>query len=123
MATVELDRSSSLDSVPDEEWAIAQMDQWVSCWSELTSSIAEHGLLTLAILVMVKSAGVPLLGPADLLIVKVGADARDGRRSVVARLAAVVRRHDHRRQCVVRIRSPVGSRRRCPLRSLRWVDA
>jgi membrane protein DedA with SNARE-associated domain len=53
------------------------MDLWVSFWSGLTSSIAEHGLLTVAILVMVKSAGVPLPVPADLLIVIVGANARD----------------------------------------------
>ncbi len=53
------------------------MDLWVSFWSGLTSSIAEHGLLTVAILVLVKSAGVPLPVPTDLLIVMVGADARD----------------------------------------------
>jgi membrane protein DedA with SNARE-associated domain len=54
------------------------MDWWVSFWSGLTSFIANHGLLTVAILVLIKSAGLPLPVPADLLVVFVGAQARTG---------------------------------------------
>jgi membrane protein DedA with SNARE-associated domain len=53
------------------------VDLWVSFWSDLTSLIAAHGLLTVAALVMLKSAGVPVPVPGDLLIVIVGADVRD----------------------------------------------
>jgi membrane protein DedA with SNARE-associated domain len=52
------------------------MDLWVSFWSSLTTFIADHGLLTVAVLVLIKSAGVPLPVPADLLVVFVGVDAR-----------------------------------------------
>jgi membrane protein DedA with SNARE-associated domain len=52
------------------------VDLWVSFWSDLTNEIAQHGLLTVAVVVLVKSAGVPLPVPADLLIIWVGVDAR-----------------------------------------------
>jgi len=52
------------------------MDLWVSFWSGLTSWIAAHGVLTAAVVVMLKSAGIPVPVPGDLLIVYAGADAR-----------------------------------------------
>jgi membrane protein DedA with SNARE-associated domain len=51
---------------------------WVSFWSALTNAIAQHGLVTAAFVILVKSAGVPLPVPADLLVVWVGVDARAG---------------------------------------------
>ena len=53
------------------------MDLWVSFWSGLASFTAEHGLLTVAIIVLLKSAGVPVPLPADLLVVLVGVHARE----------------------------------------------
>jgi membrane protein DedA with SNARE-associated domain len=52
------------------------VDLWVSFWSVLTNAIAQHGLVTVALVILVKSAGVPLPVPADLLVVWVGVDAR-----------------------------------------------
>jgi membrane protein DedA with SNARE-associated domain len=51
------------------------MDLWVNFWSGLTSFITAHGLLAVAVIVLLKSAGVPLPVPADLLVVMVGAQA------------------------------------------------
>src|SRR5215831_4984265 len=53
------------------------MDLWVSFWSGLATFTAEHGLLTVAIIVLLKSAGVPVPLPADLLVVLVGVHARE----------------------------------------------
>jgi membrane-associated protein len=53
------------------------MDVWVSFWSGLASFIAERGLLTVAAIVLLKSAGVPVPLPADLLVVLVGVQARE----------------------------------------------
>jgi membrane protein DedA with SNARE-associated domain len=55
------------------------MDVWAAFWSDLTSLIAAHGLLTVAAIVLIKSAGVPLPVPADLMVVLVGVQARQGR--------------------------------------------
>lgn len=54
------------------------MDLWTSFWSGLTTFIAEHGPLTVALIVLLKSAGIPLPVPADLLVIYVGAQARAG---------------------------------------------
>jgi membrane protein DedA with SNARE-associated domain len=54
------------------------MDVWTAFWSDLTSVIAAHGLLTVAAIVLVKSAGVPLPVPADLMVVLVGVQTRQG---------------------------------------------
>jgi membrane protein DedA with SNARE-associated domain len=54
------------------------MELWVSFWSGLTSFIAQHGLLTVAVIVMLKSAGIPLPVPGDLVVVFVGVEARAG---------------------------------------------
>jgi membrane-associated protein len=54
------------------------MDWLISFWSEITNLIAECGLLTVAPIVMITSAGVPLPVPADLLVVLVGVQARAG---------------------------------------------
>jgi membrane protein DedA with SNARE-associated domain len=54
------------------------MEWWVAFWSGLTSFIAQHGLLMVAIIVLIKSAGLPLPVPADLLVVIGGAQARAG---------------------------------------------
>jgi membrane protein DedA with SNARE-associated domain len=54
------------------------MELWTSFWSDLTHFIGEHGLLTVAGIVFLKSAGIPLPVPGDLLVVSVGAQARTG---------------------------------------------
>ena len=54
------------------------MELWTSFWSDLTHFISEHGLLAVAGIVFLKSAGIPLPGPADLLVVSVGVQARTG---------------------------------------------
>jgi membrane-associated protein len=54
------------------------MDAWFSFWSGLTGFIADHGLLTVAGIVLIKAAGVPLPVPADLLVMFIGAQARQG---------------------------------------------
>jgi membrane protein DedA with SNARE-associated domain len=53
------------------------MDLWVSFWSALTESIAENGLPVVALIVLLRSAAVPIPVPADLLVVIVGAQARE----------------------------------------------
>src|SRR5215510_9370710 len=53
------------------------MDLWVSFWSGLATFTADHGLATVAAIVLLKSAGVPVPLPADLLIVLVGVRARE----------------------------------------------
>src|SRR5215831_5689953 len=55
------------------------MDIWVSFWSALTSIIPENGLLTVALIVLLRSAAVPIPIPADLLMVMVGDRARQER--------------------------------------------
>jgi membrane protein DedA with SNARE-associated domain len=55
------------------------MDWLISFWSELTNFIAEYGLLTVAPIVLITSAGIPLPVPSDLLVMLMGAQARDGR--------------------------------------------
>jgi membrane protein DedA with SNARE-associated domain len=54
------------------------MELWTSFWSGLATFIAEHGPLTVALIVLLKSAGIPLPVPADLLVVYVGVQARAG---------------------------------------------
>ena len=54
------------------------MESWSSIWGGLTSFIAAHGLLAMAIIVALKSGDVPLPVPADLLVVYVGIQARSG---------------------------------------------
>jgi membrane protein DedA with SNARE-associated domain len=54
------------------------MELWTSFWSDFTRFISEHGLLAVAGIVFLKSAGIPLPVPGDLLIVSVGAQARTG---------------------------------------------
>jgi membrane-associated protein len=53
------------------------MDLWVSFWSGLTEFIAENGLLAVALIVLLRSAAVPIPVPADLLVVVVGAKAHE----------------------------------------------
>jgi len=53
------------------------MDLWVSFWSALTGFIPDNGLVTVAAIVLVRSAGVPIPVPADLLVVMVGVEARE----------------------------------------------
>src|SRR5688500_15825480 len=59
------------------------MDLWNSFWSALTGFATEHGLAAVAAIVMLKSAGVPVPIPADLLIVMVGAQARTTQQDLV----------------------------------------
>jgi membrane protein DedA with SNARE-associated domain len=54
------------------------MELWTSFWSGLATFIAEHGPLTVALIVLLKSAGIPLPVPADLLVIYVGVQARAG---------------------------------------------
>src|SRR5262245_2053455 len=54
------------------------MESWSSIWAGLTSFIAAHGLLALAVIITLKSAGIPLPVPADLLVVYAGIHARSG---------------------------------------------
>jgi membrane protein DedA with SNARE-associated domain len=53
------------------------VDLWVSFWSALTGFIPDNGLLTVAAIVLLRSAGVPIPVPADLLVVMVGVEARE----------------------------------------------
>src|SRR5215510_14313483 len=53
------------------------MDPWVSFWSDLTNWIAAHSLLAATVVVVLKSAGIPLPIPGVLVLVYAGADARD----------------------------------------------
>lgn len=53
------------------------MDLWVSFWSALTGFISEYGLMAVALIVMLRSAAVPIPVPADLLVVGVGVQARE----------------------------------------------
>ncbi|MBV9358698.1 MAG: hypothetical protein JO023_24585, partial [Chloroflexi bacterium] len=55
------------------------MELWTSFWSGLATFIAEHGPLMLLLIVLLKSAGIPLPVPADLLVIYVGIQARAGR--------------------------------------------
>ena len=54
------------------------MELWTSFWSDLTRFISDHGLLAVAGIVFLKSAGIPLPVPADLLVISVGDQARTG---------------------------------------------
>lgn len=49
----------------------------MSFWSGLTRLIADHGVLTVAFIVLIRSAGVPIPVPADLLVVLVGVQAEE----------------------------------------------
>jgi hypothetical protein len=53
------------------------MDLFVSFWSGLAEFIADNGLLAVALIVLLRSAAVPIPVPADLLVVAVGARARE----------------------------------------------
>jgi membrane protein DedA with SNARE-associated domain len=53
------------------------MDLWDSFWSALAEFIAENGLLAVALIVLLRSAAIPIPVPADLLVVLVGARARE----------------------------------------------
>jgi membrane protein DedA with SNARE-associated domain len=53
------------------------MDLWDSFWSAVAAFIAENGLLAVAFIVLLRSAAVPIPVPADLLVVVVGARARE----------------------------------------------
>jgi membrane protein DedA with SNARE-associated domain len=53
------------------------MDLWVSFWSTLADFISENGLLSIALIVLLRSAAVPIPVPADLLVIVVGARARE----------------------------------------------
>jgi membrane-associated protein len=53
------------------------MDVWVSFWSALTGFISEYGLAAVALIVLLRSAAVPIPVPADLLVVGAGAQARE----------------------------------------------
>jgi membrane-associated protein len=53
------------------------MDLWVSFWSTLADFISENGLLAVALIVLLRSAAVPISVPADLLVIVVGARARE----------------------------------------------
>jgi membrane protein DedA with SNARE-associated domain len=58
------------------------MDELEDVWSELAKFAASHGLLSVAAIQFVKSAGVPLPVPVGLFIVFLGAQARDGTSSL-----------------------------------------
>jgi membrane protein DedA with SNARE-associated domain len=58
------------------------MDLWESFWSSVAEFIADNGLLAVALIVLLRSAAVPIPVPADLLIVLVGARAREQQLSV-----------------------------------------
>jgi membrane protein DedA with SNARE-associated domain len=53
------------------------MDLWDSFWSALAAFIAENGLVAVALIVLLRSAAVPIPVPADLLVILVGARARE----------------------------------------------
>jgi membrane protein DedA with SNARE-associated domain len=53
------------------------MDLWTSFWAGLAGFIANDGLLAVAVIVLLRSAAVPIPVPADFLVVMVGARARD----------------------------------------------
>jgi membrane protein DedA with SNARE-associated domain len=54
------------------------MESWSSIWAGLTGFVATHGLLAVAVIVALKSAGIPLPVPADLLVIFVGVQAASG---------------------------------------------
>jgi membrane protein DedA with SNARE-associated domain len=53
------------------------MVHFVSFWSSLAEFIADNGLLAVALIVLLRSAAVPIPVPADLLVVVVGARSRE----------------------------------------------
>jgi membrane protein DedA with SNARE-associated domain len=53
------------------------MDLWDSFWSAVLEFIAAHGLQAVALIVLLRSAAVPIPVPADLLVVLVGDRARE----------------------------------------------
>ena len=53
------------------------MDLWDSFWSALIGFISDAGLLAIAAIVLLRSAAIPIPVPADLLVVTVGARARE----------------------------------------------
>jgi membrane protein DedA with SNARE-associated domain len=53
------------------------MDLWTSFWSGLAQFISNDGLFAVAVVVLLRSAAVPIPVPADFLVVVVGARARD----------------------------------------------
>jgi membrane protein DedA with SNARE-associated domain len=53
------------------------MDLWDSFWSALAGLIADNGLVAVAFIVLLRSAAVPIPVPADLLVMVVGARARE----------------------------------------------
>lgn len=53
------------------------MDLWDSFWSALIGFISDAGLLAIAVIVLLRSAAIPIPVPSDLLVVTVGARARE----------------------------------------------
>src|SRR5579871_2320512 len=53
------------------------MDLWDSFWSALAAFIADNGPVAVALIVLLRSAAVPIPVPADLLVMVVGARARE----------------------------------------------
>ena len=53
------------------------MDLWHSFWSGLAEFIAENGLLAVGLIVLLRSAAIPIPVPADMLVIVVGARARE----------------------------------------------
>ena len=53
------------------------MDLWDAFWSAVAEFIADNGLLAVALIVLLRSAAIPIPVPADLLVVMVGARARE----------------------------------------------
>ena len=53
------------------------MELWDSFWSALIGFISDAGLLAIAVIVLLRSAAIPIPVPADLLVVTVGARARE----------------------------------------------
>jgi membrane protein DedA with SNARE-associated domain len=53
------------------------MDLWDSFWSALAEFIAENGLFAVALIVLLRSAAIPIPVPADLLVIVVGARAQE----------------------------------------------
>jgi membrane protein DedA with SNARE-associated domain len=58
------------------------MDELGEVWSGLVTFTTNHGLLTIAVIQFLKSAGVPLPVPVGLLMVLLGAQAREGTTSL-----------------------------------------
>ena len=53
------------------------MDLWDSFWSALIGFISDAGLLAIAVIVLLRSAAIPIPVPADLLVVMAGVRARE----------------------------------------------